>query len=75
MEIKMKDILLKIDIQKDWKKPQEMIFQKFIFDELKKVERHSDSVEINLNNSKTGFRILLKLSDAILKKILNGVEE
>lgn len=66
--------LLKINIQKDWKKPQEMIFQKLIFDELKEIEKHDNSIEACFNNSKTGFKIRVELSTAILKRILKEVK-
>ena len=71
----MKKCLLKINIQKDWKKPQEMIFQKFVFDEIKEIGKNNDSVGVSLNNSKTGFRIRMELSSLILKRMLKEMKE
>ena len=33
---------VEINIHKDWKNPQEMIFQKLVFDELKEINKEKD---------------------------------
>jgi dihydroorotate dehydrogenase len=74
MTMEMGESLLKINIQKNWNKPQEIIFQKLIFDELNDIKNNADSIEICLNSNKTGFGIQIELSKSILKKILKEVK-
>jgi len=71
----MEGILLKINIQKNWNKPQKIIFQKLIFNELKEIEKHDNSIGVCFNNSKTGFGIRIEISNIILKRMLKGVKE
>jgi hypothetical protein len=59
--------LLKLKIHKQYKNPQEIIFQKLEFDEIKDIIKKKDFIMFYLKNSKTGFSIEMKLKDSLIK--------
>ena len=61
--------LMQARIYKNWKNPQELIVQHFIFDELKEISRKKDFIAITLLSKKTGFKIELTLYSAIIKAL------
>lgn len=64
----MVESLLKIDIHKEWKKPQQIIFQKLEFNQLKEMNKDKN-IEIKLQNKKTGITIRMTINKSLLKKI------